>query len=111
MPVPHQPIELSGVVHLVAELEIVRVLEGREHGAGQRSFVAHEHGRGQMLGIGIDGVAEQRELQDRHEQHGGEGHAVAPHLHEFLDDHRPDAPEEAGIAADVRTFIGGDAHA
>ena len=94
---PDQLVELLGIAHLPAEIEIVGVLHRRQHGAGQRAVVAHQHRRRQLLGVGVDGVAEQSELQDRHEDHGGEGHAVAPHLHELLDHHRPHAPEEAGI--------------
>ena len=89
----------SGSRTCTLEIEIIGVLHRRQHGAGQRPVVAGEHRRRQLLGVGVDGIAEQHELHDRHEDHGGEGHAVAPHLDEFLDDHRPHAPEEARIAA------------
>src|SRR5262249_268235 len=81
------------------ELEIVGVLHRRENGAGERSFGARENRRRELLGIGVNGIAEQRELEDRHENHGGEGHAVAPHLNEFLDNHHPHAPQESRLGA------------
>src|SRR6478672_8880651 len=38
-----------------------------------------------MFGIGIDGVAEEHKLEQRHADHHRERHAVPPHLDEFLD--------------------------
>jgi hypothetical protein len=95
----HQPVELGRIAHLQLEIEIVGVAHRREHGAGERTVVAHQYRRRHLLGVGVDGIAEQQELQNRHEDHGGEGHAIAPHLHELLDHHGPGEPQEARIAA------------
>jgi hypothetical protein len=40
-------------------------------------------------------VAEQEKLHQRNGDHGGERHAIAPQLQEFLDEHGADPPEES----------------
>ena len=39
--------------------------ERREDGAGEQALVVREHGGGQVVRIGVDGVAEQQQLHDR----------------------------------------------
>ena len=54
---------------------------------------------GRCLRVGVDGKAEEDELQQRNADHHPEGQAVAAHLDEFLDDHGPEtAAEENGCA-------------
>ena len=42
---------------------------------------------GRLLGIGVDGVAEQDELEQRNADHHAERDPIPAHLPEFLDDH------------------------
>ena len=58
-----------------------------------------EHRRGQALGVGVDGEAEQHELHDGHDEHHGEGQPVAAELQRLLDDHGPEPGEEIAHAA------------
>ena len=53
-----------------------------------------EHRRGQVLGIRVDGVAEQHQLDHRDADHHAEGEPIALELDEFLQNHGSDAPPE-----------------
>jgi hypothetical protein len=55
-------------------------LQRRDHGAGVTVLAGVTSAAGQPLRIGVDRIAEQHQLHQRHEQHHGEGHPVAPHL-------------------------------
>ncbi len=76
------------------EAVIVADLEGRDDGARVMVLPGREQRGVEPLGVGVDGVAEQDELDDRDAEHHGEGDAVAPHLHEFLREHRAEADEK-----------------
>jgi hypothetical protein len=76
---------------LAHEVEVGAVADRAEQRAPLRAAVGEQHGRGQVLGVGVDRVAEQDELQQRDPDHHPEGHAVAEHLDELLDDHRAEA--------------------
>src|SRR5580693_10066624 len=59
--------------------------------------------------IGIDGVAEQQELQDRHAEHHGETQPVPAERHHFLDDNgakpHPKATHRYPVAHDQTSAI------
>ena len=58
--------------------------------ARKNAVVRRINRRGQVLRVGIDGVAEEDELEQRNADHHGERDAVAAHLDEFLADDRPE---------------------
>src|SRR6185436_1666499 len=62
--------------------------------AGNVILLLHQHRCRQVARLGVDGVAEQHELHQRHSDHGRERDAVAAQLQEFLEDHRADAAPE-----------------
>jgi hypothetical protein len=79
------------------DLEVVGVPERPDEGAGERALVGGAQGGRQVPGVGIDGETEEDELEQRNADHHQEGHAVALHLDEFLEDDGPEAVEaEAG---------------
>ena len=53
----------------------------------------HLDQRRQVARVGIDGKAEQHQLDDRQPDHHREGDAVTPHLDEFLVEHGAEATE------------------
>src|SRR5437762_14167725 len=66
-----------------------------------------------MLGIGIDGEAEQRELNDRNADDHAEGQAVALQLDEFLADDAEPARDREVVAHSMNLgdrFFAGAAH-
>ena len=67
------------------EAVIIGVFERRDHRPAIVVLAERDECRRQSLGIGIDRIAEQDELHERHAQHHAEGDAVAPHLDELLD--------------------------
>ncbi len=73
--------------------KIVGIAQGGRERAAKRPLVGGKHRGGQVLGIGIDGVAEKRELQQGNSHHHGKGHAIAPHLNEFLEHDGPETME------------------
>lgn len=46
-----------------------------------------------MTGVGIDGEAEEHELNDGQADHHAEGDAVAPHLDELFPEHGDEAAQ------------------
>ena len=74
---------------------MMREVLGRRHRLHERArelAVVGDDQRGRhVLGIGVDRVAEQRELDDRDADDHPERHAVAAELQELLGDHRPPA--------------------
>ena len=84
--------------------------ERREERARHRPVFAHLDDGRQVARIGVDRVAEQHELHDRHHDHDGEGRPVAPHLHQFFQEHgehaRPGKIEEVRQAESEGSFIG-----
>ncbi len=59
------------------------------------AVLLHQNRRRQVARRGVDGVAEQQELHQRHHHDHGERHTVALELDEFLDQHREGAPPES----------------
>ena len=60
-----------------------------DHRAGHFAAVRGDDRRGHVLGVGVDGVSEQRQLHDGDADDHGEGEAVAPELEKFLEDDAP----------------------
>ena len=56
-------------------------------------LVERDHRGRQVLRVGVDRVAEQHQLHDRHADQHREGQPVAPQLHELLAQHGGDALE------------------
>ena len=79
-----QLIRLS-LVNTADDLEVIAVPHGRHVRPGERAGVGHDDGRGQLLGIGVDGVAKQNQLHDRNGDDHAEGQPVAFELDEFLE--------------------------
>ena len=89
----HHELRLAGREHAVRirlvtcladECEIIGVLEGRENVTRKLTVVGDERGSRQMLRIGVDGEAEQDELDDRNADDHAEGQPVAFELDELL---------------------------
>ena len=74
---------------LLHEVEVARILDRGKERANLSAVVRQEHGRGQMLGVGVDGIPEEDELNEGNAYHHVEGEAVPAHLDELLDDHGP----------------------
>jgi hypothetical protein len=84
--------------------EIARVLERLHQAAGEHAAIGEQERGRQVLGIGVDRVAEQGQLEQRHRDQHGKGQPVAPHLDEFLDQDRPEtAPGQARAVHDTGT--------
>ena len=87
------------------EAVVVADLKRRDDGARIMVLPGREQRGVEPLRIGVDGVAEQDELHDRDAEHHREGDAVAPHLDEFLGEHRAEAdekqPHHAALAGGV----------
>jgi len=75
------------------DVEIVGVLHSLHDAAREDGVILREEGGGQVLWIGIDRVAEEHELHHGHAEHHRESQPVAPHLNEFLADHRAETKE------------------
>ena len=58
-----------------------------------RAAIGEDHGGRKMARVGVDRVAEKRELNQRNAEHHGEGQPVAPHLGELLHDDPAQASE------------------
>jgi hypothetical protein len=87
-------------VQLPGDLEVFGVLDGGEDRAPDITRFLQQHGCRQITRRGVDGVAEQGELQERYRNHGRERDAVAPQLQQFLAQHGTDAAEEAAGPGD-----------
>ena len=70
--------------HLPNKVEISAVLHRVEEGPSLRPLVGQKHGGGQMPRVGVNGITEQGELNQRNAQHHGEGKTVTSHLQKFL---------------------------
>ena len=88
-----QSVGALGALRDVDEAVIIGVGERRYDGVGEAPAIERDERRGQALGIGIDCVAEQKELNQWNAQHHRESQAVAAHLDQFLGEDRPDARE------------------
>ena len=84
------------------DVKIVARPHGRQERAREGAVVLDEHGGRQMLGVGVDGVAEQQELEQRDEDHRRESDAVAAKLDQLLDEGRVDAPQRGARGARQR---------
>ena len=73
------------------DAEIGGVLERAHDRAREGAIVGDYHGRRQCARIGVDGIAEQGQLNDGNADHHGEGQTVAQHLDEFLHQHGAEA--------------------
>ena len=93
----------GGRVRGAYDVEIVGIPQRRHDRAGEGA--ADRRCRiavGQVLGIEIDGIAEQQKLHHRQRHHHGEGGAVAPHLDEFLDQHAIEAAPRKSASSSRR---------
>src|SRR5439155_4389894 len=72
--------------HLPREIEIGAVLHRVKDGASLRAGIGEQHRGGQMPRVGVDRVAEKRELDERDAEHHREREPVAPHLRELFHD-------------------------
>ena len=88
-------VELGLVAHLPRDLEVFGVFQRLEDRAPDVARFLQQHRGRQSARLGVDGIAEQHELHQRHGDDGREGDAVAAKLHEFLADHGADPPPEA----------------
>lgn len=85
-----QPVlDFRRAVRFAREVEVAAVAQRPDDGARKRAVVRRINRRRQMLGIRVDGVAEQDELHHRDADHHAERQPVAPHLDELLHDDRP----------------------
>jgi hypothetical protein len=90
-----QAVELGWRLRLSLHAEVAACLHRREQGARVDAGIGREHRGRQALGIGIDGVAEEDELQHGNADDHAEGEAVALELDElFHDDAEPALPRE-----------------
>ena len=71
-------------------LRSVRVPDGLQQRAALGTVVSQKDGRGEVSGVGIDGEAEEDELDQGDADHHPERQAVPAHLDELLDDDRPE---------------------
>jgi hypothetical protein len=81
-----QPLELVFGRHLVVDAEVAARLQCRDQAPRIHARVGAQHRGRQPLGVGIDRVAEEDELQHRDADDHAEGEPVAPELDELLDD-------------------------
>ena len=91
----HQMVHLGFRMHHLAELEVGGVAECGEDRAPDVGILIGEHRGRQMARGGVDGEAEERELDERDEDHGAERQTIAPELQELLDEHRNGARKRA----------------
>src|SRR5262245_43416720 len=77
------------------DLEIARVHERAQDRAAEIALLLQQHGGRQVARVGIDGIAEQHELDQRNHDDHRERDAVALELDELLDQHRYGATPEA----------------
>ena len=70
--------------HRGGDVEVVGGPHGRDQRARRARVVAHHQRRRQVLGVGVDGEAEEEELDQRHAHHQGQGEAVPPRLDDLL---------------------------
>src|SRR6185369_13226047 len=75
------------------EIEIAARLHRREVAARELALFGDDHRGRKMLRVGVDGVAEENELDDRHADDHAERDAVAPQLQELLQHDPPPARE------------------
>ena len=93
------------VLRLARDVEIAAVAQTPDNRARKDAVVGGINRRRQVLRVGIDGVAEQDELNHRDADHHAERQPVAPHLDEFLHHDRPEPPpveSEAGHGRRLR---------
>ena len=83
------------------DLEIARMAQSREHRTGHPRLILHVYNRGQMPWVIVDRVAEQQQLDHRHQQHHGVGQPVAAKLGELLEQHSLNPAKEGRWAHGV----------
>jgi hypothetical protein len=93
LPSASQFVDFRRAMRLARDVEIAAVAQTPDQGARKRAVVRRINRRGQVLGIGVDGVAEQDELDHRDADHHAERQPVAPHLDELLQHDGPKPPE------------------
>src|SRR5262245_3278312 len=77
------------------DLEIARVLKGAQDRAAEIALLLQQHRGRQVARVGVDGIAEQDELDERDHDDHRERDAVALELDELLDQHGDGATPEA----------------
>ena len=75
------------IVNVRADLERSRVAEGFDQLASLRASVQVVDDRGNMFDVGLNGVTENKGLQNRHDQHEKERGSLAANMGEFLPQH------------------------
>ena len=86
----------------MANVEEGGVAQGRQNGAAHIRILLQKKGGRQITRRRVDGVAKEKELHQRHGDHGGEGDAVAAQLDELLHQHGEKARERTMRAGDDR---------
>jgi hypothetical protein len=81
------------------DLEVIRVLQCPDEAAGDVGAVGADDGGIEVLGVGVDGVAEERHLDDGDADDHGEGDAVAAKLQKLLADDAPPASDREKAVA------------
>src|SRR5262249_41455224 len=103
-----QVIELGLVLDDMGDVEICGVLNRFEDRAAEIALFLQQHRGRQMPRIGVDGVAEQQQLNERDHDDHGERNAVTLELDELLDQHRPSPTPEVGGRAPARRAHGSE---
>ncbi len=106
LPRGQQFIDFGFAVRQLGDREIFGILNRGENRAAEVALLLQQHSSRQMARIGVDGVAEQHELDERDHDDHGKGHAVALELDEFLHQHRRGLAQEAGTADAARRHVG-----
>jgi hypothetical protein len=88
-------VELRLVADQLRHLEIFGVLERLEDRAAEIARLLQQNRRRQIARRGVDGVAEQQKLHQRHHDDHDKRNTVAAKLDELLDQHRLGAKEPA----------------
>src|SRR5262245_44046719 len=70
--------------HFADEIKVGTVLQCVEERSPLRPVIGHKDRSRQVARIGIDGVAEERELKKRNTKHHRERETVPSHLQKFL---------------------------
>src|SRR5215831_18208314 len=103
-----QVIELGLVLDDMGDVEICGVLNRLEDRAAEIALLLQQHRGRKVARIGVDGVAEQQQLNERDHDDHGERNAVALELDELLDQHRPSPTPEVGGRASARRTDGSE---
>ena len=80
-------------LYFADKIEVTAVFDGFQESPGLGSVIGHQDGSGQMLGVRVDGEAEENELEEGDADHHREREPVTAHLDGLLDHHGPQSPQ------------------